>query len=99
MKKHLWLAAVALVFSACASQPAQTPATAESANQAIAAAEAAVKKADTTGFAWRDSEKMIAEAKAAAAKQDFETATKLAKKAEKQGQLAYQQSLDQTAKR
>jgi uncharacterized protein (DUF58 family) len=97
MKKHLWLAAAALLVSACASnQPAPSaPATAESAHQAIAAAEAAVKQADSVGFAWRDSEKMITAAKEAAQKQDFATAVKLANTAEKQGKLAFQQSQDQ----
>ena len=66
MKKNLWLAALAFALSACASQPAQTPETADSANQAVAAAEAAVTKADSTGFAWRDSEKWIEEAMEAA---------------------------------
>lgn len=99
MKNHSWLAAALLVsLSACAnnqpSEPSQPP-TADAAHKAIAAAEAAVKKADSAGFAWRDSEKLIEEAKAAVAKQDFATAMKLANTAEKQGKLGLEQSQTQ----
>lgn len=114
MKKHFWLAAIALLVSACASDDvfqkpaddtaaapaaaetaAAAPATAEAANEAIAAAETAAKKADQVGFEWRDTDKQIAEAKAAAQKGDFVSAVKLAKKAEREGHLAYTQYEDQ----
>jgi hypothetical protein len=98
MKKYALLLAAALLASGCANQgPAEPAATADSANQAIAAAEAAAKKANEVGYQWRDTQQLIDQAKAAAAKQDFATAQKLADTAEKQGHLAVQQFERETA--
>jgi hypothetical protein len=92
MKKHALLLATALLATACASQgPSEPAATADSANQSIAAAVAAANKAQEVGYQWRDTEKLIKEAQAAAAKQDFATAQKLANAAEQQGKLAVDQ--------
>jgi len=92
MKKHALLLAATLLATACASQgPSEPAATADSANQAIAAAEAAAKKAQEVGYQWRDTEKLIKDAKAAAAKQDFAAAQKLANAAEQQGKLSLEQ--------
>jgi PBP1b-binding outer membrane lipoprotein LpoB len=80
------------------SSPTQPQtAAAESAVQAIVAAESAVSRANSVGFAWRDSEAMIAQAREAAGRQDFATAEKLANSARLQGDLAYRQYLDQTS--
>lgn len=98
MKKYAPLLAITLLASACANKgPSQPPATADSASQAIAAAEAAAQKAEEVGYQWRDTEKLITEAKAAAAKQDFATAQKLANEAEQQGKLAFEQYERETA--
>ncbi len=87
------LLASALVSVSCAAKsPKQDTA---SANQAIAAAEAARKKAASVGGEWRDTGKLIKKAKAAAEKGDDAKAVKLATQARKQGELGYQQAMDQ----
>ncbi|WP_455218308.1 hypothetical protein [Kaarinaea lacus] len=88
MKKLALLAALILALGGCASTggEAKAPATAESAKEAIAAAEAAVKQAK--GNEWRDTGKFIKQAKEALEKKDFEKAVKLAKKAKSQGEMA-----------
>jgi len=58
-------------------------------------AQSTLNKADSVGGEWRDSEKLIKKAQAAAKKGDMGKAVKLAKKAEKQGQLGFQQANDQ----
>jgi membrane protein involved in colicin uptake len=65
----------------------------DAAEQAIAAAEAARKKAASVGGEWRDTGKMIKEAQAAAEAGKFEEAVKLASKAERQGELGYEQAM------
>ncbi len=98
MKKHVLLLAATLLATACASQgPSEPAATAESANQAIVAAEAAAKQAQEVGYQWRDTEKLIQDAKAAAAKRDFATAQKLANAAAQQGKLALEQQQRESA--
>jgi uncharacterized protein YceK len=63
---------------------------------AIAAAEAAIKKSASVGGEWRDAEKKILKkAKAAASKGDNETALKLAKRAKFEGEMGYQQAMEQ----
>ncbi len=95
LKKQLatLLLTSALVSVSCAAKsPKQDTA---SANQAIAAAEAARKKAGSVGGEWRDTGKLIKKAKAAAEKGENEKAIKLATQARKQGELGYQQAMDQ----
>lgn len=91
------LASLGLAACAAATERAgtgpQPPAAAV--QKAIEEATLAVKKADEVGFAWRDSERMIKDARAAQEKGDGATALKLANKAKTQGDLAYQQYLDQ----
>ncbi|MBC8209599.1 MAG: hypothetical protein H8E21_00930 [Gammaproteobacteria bacterium] len=62
-----------------------------SAEHAIAAAEAAQKSAAAVGHEWRDTGKMIAEAKELAEKGQTDDAIKVAKIAEQQGRDAYAQ--------
>ena len=62
------------------------------AESAIAAAESARKKAASIDGEWRDTGKMIKKAQAALKAGDFAKATKLAKNAEKQGKLGYEQA-------
>ncbi|MEA3303523.1 MAG: SoxXA-binding protein [Pseudomonadota bacterium] len=65
------------------------------AESAIAAAESARKKAASIDGEWRDTGKMIKKAQAALKKGDSAKAIKLAKKAEKQGKLGYEQAQSQ----
>ena len=63
---------------------------------AIKEAEAAIAKAESVDGAWRDSRnKYIKAAKAAASKGDNETAMKMAKKAQFEGEMGYQQAMEQ----
>jgi hypothetical protein len=62
---------------------------------ALSDAQAARKKAASVGGEWRDTGKIIKEAKAAAEMGDYETAMKLADKAQKQGELGYEQAMSQ----
>lgn len=93
----LVLATIALLGSGCASQPSQKPATAETANAAIAAAEASRSKADAVGYEWRDTAAMIDEAKKAMEAKNYAKAIELAGTAEQQGKLAVAQHADQQA--
>ena len=60
--------------------------------QAIAAAKAAQKKADALQGAWVSTDKLIAQAEKASAAGDGGTALELAKKAQKEAELAYVQA-------
>jgi len=60
---------------------------------AISAAEASVKKATAIGAAWRDSEQMIKDAKAAEKAGEAKKAIQLAATAEREGKLAYEQGM------
>ncbi len=62
------------------------------AESAIATAESARKKAASIDGEWRDTGKMIKKAQAALKAGDSAKAIKLAKKAEKQGKLGYEQA-------
>ncbi len=64
-------------------------------NASYEAAEAARKKAASMKYEWRDTGKMLKNAKAAAGKGDYDTAEKLAKKAEMQGKMAVAQAKEQ----
>jgi len=92
MRKTMSLAAVlALLLSGAAFGSSVDPAV----QRAIQAAIEANERADSVGFQWRDSAKMIKQAEAAAEKGDNATALELAETARKQGELGYQQYLDQ----
>lgn len=65
------------------------------ASEAIAAAEAATKKAASIGYEWRDTGKIIKSAKEALAGKDFEAALKHANNAKLQGERAYEQGMGQ----
>lgn len=86
----------ALLLAACASTPQnKMEHDAEDFPTLIKQAEAAVQKSAEIGFEWRDVSKLIGQAKMAAANGDLERAIKLAIQAKRQGELAYQQGLDQ----
>jgi len=76
-------------------QVTKADATKAGAEQAIAAAEKAKKKAASVSGEWRDTGKFIKQAKAAMKKGDFKKAVKLANKAEHEGHSGYQQAVSQ----
>ncbi len=89
------LLTVALLSSAlsigCAAQQAKESSTATAspeATAAIAGASAAIKKAKANDWIWRDTEKFLKQAQAAADKGDTATAVKLANKAKFQAEAA-----------
>jgi hypothetical protein len=95
MKKTLIIAPLALLAVACANtQTAQQPATADAATT-IAAAEAARAKASALGYEWRDTGKLIANAKKAQAAKDEAKAVSLATMALHQSENALKQQAAQ----
>lgn len=87
----------ACVFSAlflfgCATTSANDP---QDPAAAIKAAEEVTKQADSMGFEWRDTGKVIKKAKEAAAAGDAAKAIKLANQAKLQSEAAIQQAKDQ----
>ena len=75
------------------SGPAADSKEATAADQAIAAAESARKKAASVGGEWRDTFNMIGEARDLAKAGDFAGAIKIANKAKRQGELGYEQAM------
>jgi|GEM_PF-953175 len=65
------------------------------AEAAIAAAEKARKKAGSVSGEWRDTAKLIKKAKGALKEGNYEKAMQLAKKAEHEGKMGYEQALAQ----
>ncbi len=62
----------------------------------IKEAETAIEKAKSVGGEWRDSsKKFVKQAKAAVSKNELEKAMKLAKRAKFEGEMGYQQAMDQ----
>lgn len=95
MKRAILVLTTTLFLGACAGtggQKAAAPATEESANQAIAAAEMTTQQAGKAGFEWRDTGKMLDQAKEAAAKKEYAQALKLANKAKRQSENALLQA-------
>ncbi len=90
MKKTVIVLAASLALGACAGLGHKPKSFEELAKEA----EAAIDKAGKVGYEWRDSRKILKAAKKAHAAGDEAKAMKLATKALHQGQLAYQQYLD-----
>lgn len=65
-------------------------------SDAIAKAEAARKQAASVNGEWRDTGKFIKQAEEAAKAGDFDKALKLARKAEEEGRLGYEQQVSQS---
>ena len=90
MKKFVpFFIAATLVLAACSAPQKYTN---KDAASAIAAAEATNKKAKKAEFEWRDTGKIIKQAKAAAKAGQFDDAVKKANKAKKQAEMALQQA-------
>lgn len=62
---------------------------------AVEKADTSRKKAASVGGEWRDTGKLIKQAKAAAKKGDYKKALELANTAYRQGELGYRQAMDQ----
>lgn len=86
------LAVAMAALSAGAVQAAEKDQAAEF-KAAVEKADASRKKAASVGSEWRDTGKMIKQAKAAAKKDDYKKALKLANTAYRQGELGYQQAM------
>lgn len=80
--------------TSAAASAAGGPATKDTVAAAIAAAEAALKKADSVGGGWRDTDKLVKEAKTALEKGELDNAAKLAKAAQEEAKLGEQQVMD-----
>jgi Ni/Co efflux regulator RcnB len=88
------LAVAVASLSAGALQAAEKDQAAEF-EAAVEKADASRKKAASAGSEWRDTGKMIKQAKAAAKKGDYKKGLELANTAYRQGELGYQQAIDQ----
>jgi len=88
------IALATVLLSGCAGS-GSTATTETTYNAALAEAKASLKVAKKAHFEWRDTGKLLKKADKAAKAGDFEKATKLAKKANRQNQLALVQSKDQ----
>jgi len=88
-------AAIALALTGLVAGSAQAGDDAAQFKQAIEKAEAAKKKAASVKGEWRDTGKIIKKAKAAAEKGDYTKAIKMANTAYRQGELGYQQAVEQ----
>ncbi len=75
------------------SSDSENDSSAKQVEQAIAAAEQARKKADEVGGEWRDTAALIAQAQGLAKSGQYEDAMALAKQAEHQGELGYEQAI------
>jgi len=89
--KHLLMGLAAAILVSGAAHAA----TQADYDQALAAANTAVKAANDAGYEWRDTGKLLKKAAEAAKAGDYATATKLAQKAEFQGKMAQQQGVEQ----
>lgn len=76
-----------------ASQPSQD--TCATAGEAIAAAKAALKRAEDEGYAWRDTGKLIKKAEDAQQAGDCDKALDLANEARRQSEIAVQQKYEE----
>lgn len=101
MKKLMIFGALAFALSGCGSMSgggdsASGGEGAAKAKAAIAAAEASLDKARSVEGEWRDAKKqMVKKAKAAASKGEYDKAIKLANEAKFQGDMGYQQAMDE----
>lgn len=104
-KSVLFAALLLFVLAGCASSGGDKMAQEEtmgpmtidapSAEIAIAAADAAIKKAASVDGEWRDSGKFLKSAKKAMDAGDYETAINMANKARAEGEMGYAQAMGQ----
>ena len=91
MKKFLLTSALALLASACAGTPDEPN---DEFHRLTAQVEAEIRTTEKTGFLWRDTERLLHEARQAKQSGQVEEAMKLANQALRQAQLAQQQAQD-----
>lgn len=93
------IAVLALGIAGCAGDNAGTGSTSNASKaealSAITAAKNAAAQANALHFEWNTTGKLIKKAEAAQSKGDYGLATKLAHKAQREGELAQQQALGQ----
>ena len=90
------LLAAVVAAAVLAAWPPRAPAgDAETFEAAYEAARAARKAAAAVGFEWRDTKKMIRQAKKLAGKGEYAKAIELANRAKRQGDLAVKQAEEQ----
>lgn len=92
--KNIW-GALALALVLGIGSGSAVAGDAAAAEKAIAAAQAAQKKADSVDGEWRDTGKLIKQAQAALKAGEHDKAIKLAKQAEQQGKSGYEQAVSQ----
>ena len=93
MKTLLLAATAALFLHACANTPPAP--TAEDAEAAIRTAEQKTRQASDVNYEWRDTGKLITQAREALKKGDIASALKLANKASRQSDNALKQYAEQ----
>jgi len=89
MNKTLFAFGLVCALPAVGGDPVLSPA--PNPTSAIAEAEAAAKKTSAVGFLWRDTEKLITEAKKALTSSDPGSALTLAQRAKSQAERGYEQ--------
>ena len=97
-RRRLLAAAVAAAFMAgasCAATRASEADDAETFKAAYEAGKAARKAAAAVGFEWRDTKKMLRQAKKLAEKGEYEEAIELANEAKRQGEHGVAQAREQ----
>ena len=85
---------VLFIFSMTAALPV-AGATQADFDQKLTAAQQARDKADAVGGVWRDVDKLLKDAQAAATAGDYDKAMSLATTAQSQSELGYQQAVEQ----
>jgi len=95
MKKTAILTFIVTVFFGCASAPTSEMSKVTDFPTLLAQAQTAITKAGSMGGEWRDTQKILKQAKAQAEKGQTEQAITLARKALKQAELGYEQSVAQ----
>lgn len=91
MIKTLFAALLVTLLVGCNATVRSPSYTLIDSNRVIRQAEAAIAKVAKVGYEWRDTDAMLADAKAANEKKDYNTAVALAGKAERQAIAAYKQ--------
>lgn len=91
MIRTLVAALLATLLVACNATKSSPSYTLIDSKRVIKQAETAITKAAKVGYEWRDTSAMLADAKAAEAKGDYNTAVDLAGKAERQAKNAVAQ--------
>ena len=95
MKKLAVLAAVLMLFGCASTSETKMGGSDADFPTMVKEAKASIKKAKSVGGEWRDSGKFLKKAKKAAKSGDMKKAMKLAKKAQGQGKMGYDQAVDE----